>query len=92
MRIMSELLANHINEGHCVVFLDDILIFSDSQGDDERHEKRILGILQTQVFSLKRKKHRLRKLEAEFVAFAVSGEWVHITQEKIQEITGWLMV
>lgn len=49
MTVMSELLAN---EGHWPVFLDGILVFSDSQGD---HEKGTLGMLQKQVFSLKRK-------------------------------------
>lgn len=35
--MMSELLANHIKAGYCIVFLDDILILSDSQGDHGWH-------------------------------------------------------
>lgn len=37
MRMVSQLLAEHVKVGHCVVFIDDILIFSDSKQDHDRH-------------------------------------------------------
>jgi hypothetical protein len=52
MRMMSGVLDEHIRKGYCVVFLDDILILSDSQEEHDRHVRAIMATLQSHGFRL----------------------------------------
>jgi hypothetical protein len=89
MRMMSVLLDELIFKGYREVFLDDILIFSISQKQHDRHERVITATLQLYDFSLKGKKCFFSLVEGAFLCFAVLGVVIKITKEKIKAITNY---
>jgi hypothetical protein len=90
MRMVSELLAPH--KAYCVVFIDDILIFSSTQDEHERHVRAVLDTLRKQGFRLKDKKCQFGKAESEFVGFRVDGAGVRLMEDKIKSIAEWPMI
>lgn len=42
MRLMADLLIEHTDKGYCIVFFDDILIYSKNIEDHERHVKAVM--------------------------------------------------
>jgi hypothetical protein len=81
MRMMSGILDEHIRKGYCVVFLDDILIFSDSQEEHDRYVRAIITTFELHGFRLKGKKCLFGLAEADFLGFTVSGAGIRITEE-----------
>ena len=92
MRMVSELLAKHIKAGYCVVFIDDILIFSDSQQDHDQHVRAVLDTLRSEGFRLKEKKCEFGRAETEFVGFVVNGRGLRLMENKTRAIKDWPMV
>jgi hypothetical protein len=90
--MMSGVLDEHIHKGYFVVFLDDILIFSDSQEEHDQHVRAIIATLQSHGFRLKGKKSFFSLAEADFLGFEVSGAGIRITEETIKAITNWPMI
>lgn len=45
MRLMADLLFEHIDKGCCIVFIDDILVFSRDDEDHERHGRAIMDTI-----------------------------------------------
>jgi hypothetical protein len=90
MRMISELLAPH--KAYCVVFIDDILIFSSTKSEHERHVRAVLDTLRKQGFRLKDKKCQFGRAESEFVGFKVDGEGVRLMEDKIRSIAEWPMI
>jgi hypothetical protein len=92
MCMMSGVLDEHIRKGYCVVFLDDILIFSDSKEEHDGNVHAIMATLPSHGLRLKGKKSFFGLAEADFLGFTVSGAIIQITEEKIKAITDWPMV
>jgi hypothetical protein len=90
MRMVSELLAPH--KAYCVVFIDDILIFSATKEEHERHVRAVLDTLRKQGFRLKDKKCQFGRQETEFVGFRVDGKGIRLTEDKINSIAKWPMI
>jgi putative transposase len=90
MRMVSELLAPH--KAYCVVFIDDILIFSSTNEEHERHVQAVLDTLRKQGFRLKDKKCQFGRTESEFVGFKVDGEGIRLMEDKIKSIAEWPMI
>jgi hypothetical protein len=90
MRMVTELLAPH--KAYCVVFIDDILIFSATQEEHERHVREVLDTLRKHGFRLKDKKCEFGHQETEFVGFRVDGKGIRLTEDKIASIAKWPMV
>jgi hypothetical protein len=90
MRMVTELLAPH--KAYCVVFIDDILIFSATQAEHERHVREVLDTLRKHGFRLKDKKCEFGHQETEFVGFRVDGKGIRLTEDKIASIAKWPMV
>jgi hypothetical protein len=75
-RFMQFVLAEHIEAGYCVVYCDDIAIFS--QSDDPlvhlQHLEAVLASLREHQLLAKGSKCEFMRREAEFLGFMVSGE------------------
>lgn len=56
-----------------MVFIDDILIFSDSKQDHDRHVRAVLDTLRREGFRLKEKKREFGRGETEFVGFVATA-------------------
>ena len=89
-RFMQFVLAEHIEAGYCVVYCDDIAIFS--QSDDPlvhlQHLEAVLASLREHQLLAKGSKCEFMRREAEFLGFMVSGEGVRPLPSKIKQSNG----
>jgi len=87
-RFMQFVLAEHIEAGYCVVYCDDIAIFS--QSDDPlvhlQHLEAVLASLREHQLLAKGSKCEFMRREAEFLGFMVSGEGVRPLPSKIEAV------
>ena len=89
MRVMSNLLKEHINAGYCVVFIDDVLVYSTDMSQHLYHLERVLHTIQKAGYRLKPEKCSFGDRSAEFLGFAVDGEGVQMLLEKVESICAW---
>jgi hypothetical protein len=87
-RFMQFVLAEHIAAGYCVVYCDDIAIFS--QSEDQlvhlQHLEAVLTSLREHQLLAKGSKCEFMRREAEFLGFMVSGEGVRPMPSKIEVV------
>ena len=87
-RFMQFVLADHIAAGYCVVYCDDIAIYSLS--DDPlvhlQHVEAVLTSLREHQLLTKGSKCEFMRREAEFLGFLVSGEGVRPLLSKIEAV------
>jgi len=73
----------------CVVYLDDILIFSDSREEHTRHLRQVLERLKKHALYASRKKCQFFTSEVEFLGFIVSTAGVAMDPSRIKTIEEW---
>ena len=85
---MQFVLADHIAARYCVVYCDDIVIYSLS--DDPlvhlQHVEAVLTSLREHQLLTKGSKCEFMRREAEFLGFLVSGEGVRPLPSKIEAV------
>jgi hypothetical protein len=86
---MTELLRKHIDGGYCIVFLDDIMIYSKNEESHEKHVYAVLDSVHHEGFRLHSKQCQFGRTEAPFIGFKVNGSGVSMTSEKITAIADW---
>ena len=94
MRLMADLLIEHTDKGYCIVFIDDILIYSRNDEDHERHVKSVMDTVRKAGFRLHGLKCSFGRTSAPFLGFGVSGDdpdgaSVRMTHEKVKAIVDW---
>ena len=87
-------LMNHIFKGKLdrsvVVFLDDILIYSKTLEEHEKHLKEVMEILRAQRLYGKLSKCELVKKEVEFLGYFVGREGLRADPKKVQTVSNWV--
>ena len=73
----------------CVVYLDDILIYSSEVSDHWRHVRQVLQRLKEFQLYVNLKKCAFATTEVEFLGFVVSTEGVRMDEERIRTIKEW---
>lgn len=88
-RFMSLVLRDHIQAGYCVVYCDDIAIFSfsDNPLDHLANLEGVLGSLREHQLLAKGAKCEFFRREMEFLGFMVSGSGVRPVEAKVEAIT-----
>ena len=71
----------------CVVYIDDILIFSSSVNDHDHHLRIVLGRLKDNGLVINKNKVVLAATEVEFLGHLLSPKGVSPLQERVQAIT-----
>jgi hypothetical protein len=89
MRLMTDLLKKHINNGYFIVFMDDIMIYSKDPETHKKHGQVVLNSVRWEGFRLQRQKCQFRNAEAPFLRFMVNRAGVSMTTEKITAIADW---
>ena len=73
----------------CVVYLDDILIYSDTQEEHDAHVSKILAKLQEAGISLKLEKCEFDKSSVGFLGFIVGVNGISMDPSKVEAIQAW---
>ena len=87
-RLMHDCLGD-LNMNWCIVYLDDIIIFSDTT---EEHLKRLEAVFQkliTAGLKLKPSKCHFFKEEIEYLGHVVSGKGISTNPKKVEAVAKW---
>ena len=85
---MNSILNDHINDC-CVVYLDDILIYSKSKEEHIKHVQTILKILSDNSLYVKLSKSEFHVKETDFLGHHLSVNGISMQQDKINVIADW---
>jgi hypothetical protein len=73
----------------CFVYIDDILVFSKTEGDHLRHIQQVLSKLQEYSLQASLKKCEFFKLPVQFLGFIISSEGLRMDPRKLDTILDW---
>jgi len=73
----------------CIVYLDDILVFSKTQEEHKEHLQRICERLRGAELYAKPSKCQFFQQEIEFLGFIISTKGIHMDPKRIQTIKEW---
>jgi RNase H-like domain found in reverse transcriptase/Reverse transcriptase (RNA-dependent DNA polymerase)/Integrase zinc binding domain/Chromo (CHRromatin Organisation MOdifier) domain/Retroviral aspartyl protease len=88
MSMMQDILAPYLDK-FCISFLDDILIYSKTLEEHQRHVRMIMDKLRENKLYAKLSKCELFKKEIEFLGFRINSDGIHMESSKIADITSW---
>ncbi|KAD3067059.1 hypothetical protein E3N88_34939 [Mikania micrantha] len=72
-----------------IVFIDDILIYSQTKEDHEKHLKLILKLLATEKLYAKFSKCEFWLREVQFLGHVINEKGIHVDPSKIEAIKQW---
>ena len=72
-----------------MVYLDDILIYSDSPEEHAEHIRKVLDLLRKNKLYCKESKCEFFKTEVAFLGHVISGEGVKADPRKVQAVVDW---
>ena len=85
-----QVLINNVIRAHldqtAITYLDNILVYSNTQQEHTKHVKDVLRCLQEVGLKLNLKKYKFNKLEVEFLRYIIGIEEIKINPEKIKVI------
>jgi hypothetical protein len=88
MHLMHQAFRKYLDE-FVLVFLDDILIFSKTLEEHERHVQQVLDVLREQKLYAKESKCEFFKTEVEFLGHIVGRDGVRMMEDKVKAIADW---
>ena len=86
---MNHILKELIDEGHVIVYLDDILIFTDTLEEHRQIVRRVLEILRKNKLYLKPEKCEFEVNEVEYLGVIVGSGKIRMDPKKVSAMTGW---
>ena len=88
MHLMHQTFRKFLDE-FVLVFLDDILIFSNTLEEHERHVKQVLEVLRKEKLYAKESKCEFFKDEVEFLGHIVGRNGIRMMQDKVEAVRAW---
>lgn len=85
---MNEVLIQFIGK-FVIVYLDDILIFSETKEEHLTHVRYVMEILQLENLLINMKKCTFMKLELLYLGFVISKYGLKMDPKKIEAIVNW---
>lgn len=88
MRVMDDILRAFTN-AFMVVYLDDILIFSQSWEEQLHHIRQVLQTIQQQKLCANLQKCTFGLTEVQYLGYIIDEKGVHVDPSKLQVIRDW---
>lgn len=88
MHLMHQTFRKFLDE-FVLVFLDDILIFSNTLEEHERHVRQVLEVLRKEKLYAKESKCEFFKDEVEFLGHIVGRNGIRMMQDKVEAVKAW---
>ena len=88
MHLMNETFRAQLDDS-VIVFLDDILIYSKTLEDHERHVRVVLDILRREKLYAKESKCELFQTEVEFLGHFVGRDGIRMMENKVKGVQEW---
>ena len=73
----------------CIVYLDDILIYSNNLKQHQQYVRNILEAIRTSGMKVKPSKCEFHKAETEYLGFIINGEGIKTDPVKTYAIWDW---
>uniref|UniRef100_A0A0W0GCQ7 RNA-directed DNA polymerase n=1 Tax=Moniliophthora roreri TaxID=221103 RepID=A0A0W0GCQ7_MONRR len=86
---MNDILSDFIDEGWCVVYMDDILIFSKDQNEHRERTERLMRRLQEHDLFLKLEKCEFDVTEVVFLGMVIRPGYIAMDPVKLAGIADW---
>ena len=83
--LINNIIRAHLDQT-AITYLDDILVYSNTQQKHTKHVKDVLQCLQQAGLKLNPKKYKFNKPEVEFLRYVIGIEGIKIDSEKIKVI------
>src|SRR5204863_4402561 len=83
--LINHVLYDHLNE-FVIMYLDDILIYSENEEDHKKHVKEVLKRLQEKKLYLKLKKCEFHKQQVKYLEHIVTTEKLEMNSEKVKTV------
>src|ERR1700710_2265828 len=87
--MMNDILRDLINEGHVIVYLDDILIYTETLEEHRKVARCVLETLEKHKLFLKPEKCDFEKTEIEYLGVIISYNSMRMDPVKIKGIVEW---
>ena len=87
-RLMTRILWEHLGI-FCLVFLDDILVFSKTEEEHVEHLHKVLTLLQEHHLKIKLSKCQFGVKKITFLGYVVTEEGVHTDPDIIKSVKEW---
>lgn len=87
--MMNEIFARQIAEGGVIVYLDNILIYSDNLDEHRDTVCEVLGILAQNDLFLKPEKCEFERQEIEYLGVIVGNGTIHMDPVKVAGVREW---
>ena len=87
-RFMNDIFSDLLDI-HVVIYLDEILIYSDNLSDHEEHVKEVLRRLRKHLLFCKPEKCEFHSTIVDFLGFMVSPKGLFMEQNKVKTIQDW---
>ena len=86
--LINNIIRAHLDQT-AITYLDNILVYSNTQQEHTKHVKDVLQCLQQAGLKLNPKKCEFNKLEVEFLGYVIEIKEIKIDPEKIKVIQQW---
>jgi len=87
--MMNNLFRDLINKGDTAIFIDNILVATDTEEDHDKLVEEVLKRLEENDLFIKLEKCKWKVREVEFLGVVIGPKGVEMQKEKVEEVLSW---